>query len=111
MITSDEVLTRLESAQKKSLISATAAANVRRWLIEVPFARYRARLSRRSTRESWPELDDAFYKVLEFGTGGRRGKMYPVGTNVLNQRTIAESARDWPTTSTCAKVVAHGESA
>ncbi len=41
----------------------------------------------------WSELDDAFYKVLEFGTGGRRGKMYPVGTNVLNNRTIAESAR------------------
>ena len=31
--------------------------------------------------------------------GGRRGKMYPVGTNVLNARTIAESARGWPTTS------------
>lgn len=44
-------------------------------------------------RENWPALDDAFYKVLEFGTGGRRGKMYPVGTNVLNERTIAESAR------------------
>ena len=31
--------------------------------------------------------------MLEFGTGGRRGKMYPVGTNVLNERTMAESAR------------------
>src|SRR5262249_28380826 len=41
----------------------------------------------------WRELDNAFYKVLEFGTGGRRGMMYPVGTNVLNDRTIAESAR------------------
>ncbi len=41
----------------------------------------------------WKELDEAFYTVLEFGTGGRRGKMYPVGTNVLNERTIAESAR------------------
>src|SRR5262249_44494635 len=39
------------------------------------------------------ELDDAFYTVIEFGTGGRRGKMYPVGTNVLNERTIGESAR------------------
>ena len=41
----------------------------------------------------WKALDDAFYAVLEFGTGGRRGKMYPVGTNVLNERTMAESAR------------------
>ncbi|MFO0958472.1 MAG: hypothetical protein U0800_13755 [Isosphaeraceae bacterium] len=33
------------------------------------------------------------HAVIEFGTGGRRGKMYPVGTNVLNDRTIGESAR------------------
>ena len=44
-------------------------------------------------RARWKELDEAFYTVLEFGTGGRRGKMYPVGTNVLNERTMAESAR------------------
>src|SRR5262249_49485250 len=41
----------------------------------------------------WKALDDAFYAVIEFGTGGRRGRMYPVGTNALNARTIAESAR------------------
>ena len=46
-----------------------------------------------SSESAGPELDDAFYIVLAFGTGGRRGKMYPVGTNVLNERTIAESAR------------------
>ena len=49
--------------------------------------------SRTSSKRRWKELDEAFYTVLEFGTGGRRGKMYPVGTNVLNERTIAESAR------------------
>ena len=58
-----------------------------------PFARYRNRLLEDIEQERWHELDDAFYAVLEFGTGGRRGKMYPVGTNVLNERTIAESAR------------------
>ncbi|MFM7129432.1 MAG: phospho-sugar mutase, partial [bacterium] len=31
--------------------------------------------------------------MLEFGTGGRRGLMAPIGTNVLNERTMAESAR------------------
>jgi len=93
MITPDEALTRLEAAQSKPLVSGLAAANVRRWLTEAPFAKYRARLLEDIAQERWPELDDAFYKVLEFGTGGRRGKMYPVGTNVLNNRTIAESAR------------------
>ncbi|MEC9096220.1 MAG: phospho-sugar mutase, partial [Planctomycetota bacterium] len=41
----------------------------------------------------WRELDDAFWKVLEFGTGGRRGRMYPFGSNTINERTIGESAQ------------------
>ena len=47
----------------------------------------------------WQELDDVFWTIIPFGTGGRRGKMYPIGSNAINDRTIGESARDWPTTS------------
>ena len=43
--------------------------------------------------ERWQELDNAFWKVLEFGTGGRRGRMYPFGSNTINERTIGESAQ------------------
>lgn len=38
-------------------------------------------------RESPSELDDAFYKNLEFGTGGLRGLM-GVGTNRMNKYTV-----------------------
>lgn len=93
MPTADDALTALKDAEAAGKISASAAANVRRWLTEPPFARYRARLVQDIQAGHWQVLDDAFYAVLEFGTGGRRGKMYPVGTNVLNARTIAESAR------------------
>ncbi len=75
---------------------------MRRWLEEPPFHKYRELLIDEICQERWRELDNAFYTVLEFGTGGRRDKMYPVGTNVLNDRTIAESARglaDFVTTS------------
>ncbi len=89
----DDALTQLERAVSESKLSAPAAANIRRWLTEPPFARYRDRLVQDIQAGRWQVLDDAFYAVLEFGTGGRRGKMYPVGTNVLNERTIAESAR------------------
>ena len=65
----------------------------KRWLKEAPFEQYRGRLLEDIEQGRCKELDEAFYAVLEFGTGGRRGKMYPVGTNVLNDRTIAESAR------------------
>jgi phosphoglucomutase/phosphomannomutase len=89
----DEALNRVEQAESAGLITPSAARNIRRWLTEPPFARYREKLVREIEGERWKQLDDAFYAVIEFGTGGRRGKMYPVGTNVLNERTIAESAR------------------
>lgn len=93
MATADDALASLKTAEAGGRISASAASNIRRWLTEAPFARYRDRLVSDITTGKWQVLDDAFYAVLEFGTGGRRGKMYPVGTNVLNERTIAESAR------------------
>ncbi|GAC1467434.1 MAG: phospho-sugar mutase [Isosphaeraceae bacterium] len=89
----DDALSALGKAKSGGLISPSAAVNIQRWLTEPPFSRYRDRLVAEIAAEHWQILDDAFYAVLEFGTGGRRGKMYPVGTNVLNERTIAESAR------------------
>jgi phosphoglucomutase/phosphomannomutase len=93
MITPEEALARLALAESESRVSASAATNMRRWLTEAPFAKYRDRLLEDIDQKRWQELDEVFYTVLEFGTGGRRGRMYPVGTNVLNDRTIAESAR------------------
>ncbi len=93
MAGSDEVAGRVARALKEGGLSASAAANINRWLTEAPFAAYRDQLVEDIEAGRWKVLDDAFYAVLEFGTGGRRGKMYPVGTNVLNGRTMAESAR------------------
>ena len=89
----EDALASLERAATGGQVSSTAAINIRRWLTEPPFARYRAKLTADIAAGKWALLDEAFYAILEFGTGGRRGKMYPVGTNVLNERTIAESAR------------------
>ena len=93
MAAPDDTLTLVEQAAKDGKVSPPALANIKRWLTEPPFRSYRDRLVEDIHAGKWQVLDDAFYAVLEFGTGGRRGKMYPVGTNVLNARTIAESAR------------------
>jgi phosphoglucomutase/phosphomannomutase len=93
MTTSDDALSQVQKAESAGSLSSSSAQAIRRWLTEPPFAAYRDRLVEDITAGHWKALDDAFYTVLEFGTGGRRGKMYPVGTNVLNARTIAESAR------------------
>jgi len=89
----DDPLARVAAAEQSGALSAPAAANLRRWLTEPPFAAYREPLAAEVGAGQWKRLDDAFYTVLEFGTGGRRGRMDPVGTNVLNDRTIGESAR------------------
>jgi phosphoglucomutase/phosphomannomutase len=89
----ERALEAVAKAERDAKLSSAAAVQIRRWLREPPFAVYRPALLADIAAGRWPALDDAFYKVLEFGTGGRRGRMYPVGTNVLNQRTIAESAR------------------
>ena len=70
MSTADAALDLLARAESDSRVSASAAANIRRWLTEPPFGRYRARLLQDIEAGNWKVLDDAFYAVLEFGTGG-----------------------------------------
>lgn len=86
-------LEKLEAALAEKKISTEAADNIRRWLSSEAFVAYRKDLAAAVDAGQWKPLEDAFYKVLEFGTGGRRGLMAPLGTNVLNERTMAESAR------------------
>ncbi len=93
MAKGDPAASKVKQAAAEGLISGSAEGQMLRWLSEPPFARFRTRLVEEIEAGRWRELDDAFYTVLEFGTGGRRGQMFPVGTNVLNDRTIAESAR------------------
>src|SRR5579875_2417532 len=93
MASADDAIGRLAKAEAAGEVSHAAATNIRRWLVEPPFADDRDKLIQDIDAGKWKTLDEAFYTVLEFGTGGRRGKMYPVGTNVLNDRTIGESAR------------------
>jgi phosphoglucomutase/phosphomannomutase len=93
MITIEDATARIEQANAAGQLSESAAGAIRRWLTEPPFVKYRPRLLEDIEAGKWKALDDAFFAVLEFGTGGRRGVMYPVGTNVLNERTMAESAR------------------
>ena len=72
---------------------ATAAENIRAWLTEPRYAEYADEVAAHVAAGKWQELDDVFWTVIPFGTGGRRGKMYPIGSNAINDRTIGESAQ------------------
>ena len=56
-------------------------------------AEYAPEVAGQMAAGKWKQLDDVFWTMIPFGTGGRRGKMYPIGTNAINDRTIGESAQ------------------
>jgi phosphoglucomutase/phosphomannomutase len=74
-------------------LTPEAAGSIRVWLTEPRYAPYAAEVARQIDAGLWKELDDAFWTIIPFGTGGRRGKMYPIGSNAINDRTIGESAQ------------------
>ncbi len=86
-------LTQLEAAADAGKLTADAARHTRAWLVEDRYAQFAPEVARHIAAGMWRQLDDAFWNVIPFGTGGRRGKMYPIGTGTINDRTIGESAQ------------------
>jgi phosphoglucomutase/phosphomannomutase len=86
-------LAQLDQAAAQQKLSPGAVSNIRQWLTEPRYATYAPQVAEHITANKWKELDDAFWTVIPFGTGGRRGKMYPIGCNAINDRTIGESAQ------------------
>lgn len=89
----DEALKRLNQAAERGEVTAPAVENIKRWLLEPRYADYRDRIVQHIADQKWQKLDDVFWTVIPFGTGGRRGRMYEFGSNAINERTIGESAQ------------------
>ncbi|MGA2796890.1 MAG: phospho-sugar mutase [Thermoguttaceae bacterium] len=86
-------LEALKTAGREGKLSPAAVKNIRKWLTEPYLAEYAPLVAQHISAGRWKELDDAFWTVIPFGTGGRRGRMYPIGCNAINDRTIGESAQ------------------
>ena len=93
MITSGRSTHSARGAESGGQLSGAAAANIRRWLTEPPFANYRDRLLEDIEHETVARARRRLLHGARVRHRRPAGKMYPVGTNVLNERTIAESAR------------------
>src|SRR6266567_4023272 len=87
------LLNQLSAAVKDQRITPGAVENIKKWLTEPRYAEYASEVAAHISAGRWKELDDVFWTVIPFGTGGRRGKMYPIGSNAINDRTIGESAQ------------------
>jgi len=84
---------RIQKAQSEGLISQGALENITCWLTQDRYNTYLPKLLEHIESEKWQALDDAFWTVIPFGTGGRRGRMVDIGSNAINDRTIGESAQ------------------
>ena len=89
----DQFLAAVDAATQTSQISPSAAENIKAWLTQPRYSEYAPLVVDHIEDGKWQELDDAFWTTIPFGTGGRRGKMYPIGSNAINDRTIGESAQ------------------
>lgn len=79
-------------AEYEQHVSQVAAENISKWLREPKYAEYKAALEQMITEQRWKELEDAFFKTIEFGTGGIRGTT-GIGTNRISKVTIGEATQ------------------
>ena len=67
-------LDRIQSAAKSGQLLTAAAENLATFLAAPLPAWAHASINELVTKEAWSELNDRFYRYLEFGTGGMRGR-------------------------------------
>jgi len=62
------------------------------WWTGAAYTAYRPQLESLVRRQQWETLLDSFYRVMPFGTGGRRGPV-GIGPNRINPHTVVTSAQ------------------
>jgi len=74
MAAHDEIVAKIENAMASKQLLAPAADNIRALLNSDSSEFYSRVISELIAGGHWDELSDRFYKTLEFGTGGLRGR-------------------------------------
>ena len=64
----------VKAALKSGKLLPSAAKNIESMLLQAPDDLYQRVIDELARGEAWDELNDRFYKTLEFGTGGLRGR-------------------------------------
>src|SRR5260370_28062240 len=74
MTAHDQLSGKIDDAFKKGDLLESAAKNIRALLASAPSDLYSRVIQELVTGGNWDELNNRFYKTLEFGTGGLRGR-------------------------------------
>jgi len=88
----EKALEVLKGYRGDGTLLGSAYDNIVRWLTLPAYGRYVDEILSMIEAGRVKELNDGFFEILPFGTGGRRGTE-GVGPNRINERTIAESAQ------------------
>jgi phosphoglucomutase len=80
------------SLEVSPAVSSAALVALERWLTDRAFRSYVAQIRGLVETGRWDVLVDSFYRVLPFGTGGRRGRV-GVGPNRFNPYTLGASVQ------------------
>jgi phosphomannomutase len=78
---------QLDKAFKEGKLLKSSRENIRNWLESAVFLEYKKSIEDLIEKESWEELNDAFFEMIEFGTGGMRGRV-GLGSARINRATI-----------------------
>ncbi len=89
----NDCISKIKAAAVEGKLTDGAVENITVWLTESRYSKYAPEVAGYINDGKWKELDDVFWTIIPFGTGGRRGMMYPFGSNAINERTIGESAQ------------------
>jgi phosphomannomutase len=82
----------LATIRRGGQLSPEALENLQLWLEDPRLVEFAPEIQALVEQSDWPELEDAFYKHINIGTGGIRGAIGP-GPNRINTRTIGEAAQ------------------
>jgi phosphoglucomutase len=83
------VTDQIAQAVKNGQLLSSAADNLRSWLQAGLPAWAEQSLQELISRGEWSELNDRFYRYLEFGTGGMRGRTIGVKTAAAETGTLS----------------------
>jgi phosphoglucomutase len=85
---------KIDSAVARKRLLESAARNIRALVAHAPSDLYSRVIDELVSNEQWDELNDRFYKTLEFGTGGLRGRT--IGKIVTRAERGAAGPNDRP---------------
>lgn len=88
-----ELISLAQAAVSSGKLTPAALVNLTAWITEPRYAEFAPQVAEHILSGNWQQLDNVFWTIIPFGTGGRRGRMYPIGSNAINDRTIGESAQ------------------